>query len=334
MGYGTSSLTVLKQFVEQLPPDGSILELGQQNIEPGVSLDALLACARCIHSGDEAKARRILEHYDGSRQCPVSELFRDSPYRYTCLDLYPGEFTIVADLNEYEVPDSHKGRFDLVTNIGTSEHVTDQLSLFRAVHDFAKVGGNFWHSVPFTGYFNHGLYNYHPLFFVFLAAANHYDIVSLGLLDPWLPYTIEQYAGLGGAELWATHVIYSGDVSCHLRKTRAEPFALFTDFDRVAMGSSPDIAAGRCPDIWSEMLRTRYDLRIRHPELAEKTVPPNPNLGWVGTLLPGDLVRPVGDDNARFAVVTSNNGSRVTAVTTHEVVPEKWQLVSRARHHT
>jgi hypothetical protein len=94
------------------------------------------------------------------------------------------------------VPAEYRCTFDLVTNIGTTEHVTDQINAFRVIHEFAKPGANFLHSVPFAGYFNHGLYNYHPIFFVFLASANEYEIVHLGLSDPGTTY-----ATLGCAEL-------------------------------------------------------------------------------------------------------------------------------------
>ena len=57
----------------------------------------------------------------------------------------------------------------------------------RVMHDFARAGAAMVHVVPFTGYFNHGLFNYHPIFFVLLAAANGYQIDYLGLSLPDFP---------------------------------------------------------------------------------------------------------------------------------------------------
>jgi SAM-dependent methyltransferase len=324
MGYGGSGLMMLGQFVEIVPAGGAILELGQQNIEPGVPHDAVLGCARKIQP-DEDAARRAAERYDGINRCPISELFRGSQYRYRCLDLYAGEFTIVADLNAFVVPAEDRCTFDLVTNMGTTEHVTDQVNAFRVIHDFAKPGASFLHSVPFSGYFNHGLYNYHPIFFVFLASANEYEIVHLGLSDPGLPYTIPEFEPLAGADHWAGQVIYSGDVGCHLRKVHDRPFALFTDFDRAVMGQQPSP--------WNEMVRKRHDLRVRNPAVDPATAAANQGkLGWISRLAPGDLIRQR-QDNGRMAVVTGNYGDHVTAVMTFDVTnPSDWELVSRAQH--
>jgi SAM-dependent methyltransferase len=312
---------MLGQFVELLPQGGALLELGQQNIAPGVPHEAVLACARKIH-GDGSPARRVADRYDGVSHWPVSELFRDSQYRYRCLDLYDGEFTIVADLNKFEVPAEQRCTFDLVTNVGTTEHVTDQVNAFRVIHDFAKVGANFLHNVPFTGYFNHGLYNYHPIFFVFLASANEYEIRHLSLSDPWLPYTVPEFESLEGAHHWAGQVIYSGDIGCHLRKVHDRPFELFTDFDRAVMGQRPSP--------WNEMVRKRHDLRIRNPAVNPASIAGT--LGWISGLVPGDLIRQP-NHNGNVAIVTENHGDHVTAVMTFEVKdPAEWELVSRAQH--
>jgi hypothetical protein len=324
MGYGSPSfINLLGQFVEAMPPNGAILELGQQNIEPGVAFEAVTALAHKIHKSEDA-ARRAAACYDGISRCPMSELFRGSDYRYKCLDLYPGEFTIVADLNAYAVPPEHRGTFDLVTNVGTSEHVTDQVNTFRVIHDFARPGADFLHSVPFCGYFNHALYNYHPIFFIFLAAANAYEIVHLELSDPWLPYTVPEFEPLAGSQHWAGQVIFSGEIGCHLRKAHDKPFQLFTDFDRAAMG--------QWPSPWVEMLRKRHDLRVRNAGLNPNNAAANRrNLGWISSLVPGDLIRQPDKDGV--AVVTGNYGDHITAAMTFEVTdPGKWELVSRANH--
>ena len=37
-------------------------------------------------------------------------------------------------LNTYRVPMMYRGSFQLITNFGTSEHVTDQINTFRVIH--------------------------------------------------------------------------------------------------------------------------------------------------------------------------------------------------------
>jgi hypothetical protein len=258
MGYGSGGLQLFGELVSGLPQNsGAILELGRQDIEASVTRDEVLNVLRIIHR-DEALARHALkDRFSGEPRWPASELFRDSPYRYRCLDLYPGEFTIVADLNSYSVPERERAQFDLITNIGTTEHVTDQVNAFRVMHDFGKVGTRFAHSVPFTGYLNHGLYNYNPLFFVFLSAANEYEIQTMGLSPPWLPYTVPRMAGVLGCEYWEDTKFECGDITTILRKIHDRPFQLFTDYDQSVMERM------KLPYPWGDMLRNRHDLRVR-----------------------------------------------------------------------
>jgi hypothetical protein len=258
MGYGATAISqTLPELLGLIPREGSILEFGQQNLEPGLSRDDVLRGTRTIFPSNEVAAQSAADRYDGINRLPVGELFRGSTYRYRCVDLYPGDFTIVVDLNRYSVSEEWRSQFDLITNFGTTEHITDQVNAFRVMHDFASAGCRFAHAVPFTGYLNHGLYNYHPLFFVFLAVANHYTIEHLGITGPWLPYTLPRFEGTQIGEGWDNYVFQSAEVTCLLRKEHDEPFELFTDFDQAVMGKL------ELPEPWATMLRQRHDLRIR-----------------------------------------------------------------------
>jgi hypothetical protein len=250
------SLIFLADKLSALPSGGAVLEFGAQEVNSGTSKDDVLYCARASHQGDEKAALKASACYDPAKPMPMSALFIDSPIRYRCIDLMPGPTTIVADLNTFSVPQEDRGTFDLITNWGTSEHVTDQVNAFRVIHDYARVGTLMIHMVPFCGYFNHGLFNYHPVFFVFLAHANGYKIESLELSGPHLPYTIPEIDGLIGCSQWQSRQ-ESGILGCLLRKTSDAPFKLFTDFDQAAMGRLA------VPEPWAAMIRERYDLRIR-----------------------------------------------------------------------
>lgn len=257
MGYSAGALSHLTWLVRQLPSHGALLELGAQDINAGVPSSVVEDCARAAHPNDLAAAHGAAQRYDPSKPMPVSELFRRSPYRYRCIDVMPGPATMKIDLNRYAVPWHRRATFDLITNFGTSEHVTDQVNTFRVIHDFAKVGARFVHSVPFAGYFNHGLFNYHPAFFVFLANANEYEIESMALSEPHSHYTIPTVEGLGGTGLWRD-VQQSGMLTCVLRKTRPRRFNLFTDYDQAVMNRLP------LQPPWDAMIRDRYDLRVRN----------------------------------------------------------------------
>ena len=89
---------------------------------------------------------------------------------------------LVMDLNEsLRSRYGYRETFALVTNCGTSEHVFDQRAFMQNAHELAKVGGIIAHAVPFLNYVNHGFYNYHPGYFLDLAAANRYEVCAIGL---------------------------------------------------------------------------------------------------------------------------------------------------------
>jgi hypothetical protein len=254
VGYGFKALNELAALIPRVPRDGGILELGAQDINADVPRDVILSALHAIH-GDNIPPS-ALSKFDGSGPWRAGDLFRDSSYRYRCIDLFQGEFTIIVDLNTFQVPEADQNSFHLITNQGTTEHVADQINCFRVIHDYAAVGATILNAVPFTGYFNHGLYNYHPLFFVFMAHANNYEIEHLELQEPHFPYTIPGTSCIG-AHSWSSTVIQSGIVVAELRKMIDAPFKLFTDFDQAAMGRM------KISEPWASVIRDRYDLRVR-----------------------------------------------------------------------
>jgi len=97
--------------------------------------------------------------------------------QYLALDVNTRMSAIVADLNSpVDLPP-----VDLVTNNGTGEHIFDQASVFRNAHDLCAVGGFMIHCLPMTPWVNHGFYNYNPILFRDIAAANGYKVHWLSL---------------------------------------------------------------------------------------------------------------------------------------------------------
>ncbi|MGH9869991.1 MAG: methyltransferase domain-containing protein [Candidatus Polarisedimenticolia bacterium] len=104
--------------------------------------------------------------------------------RYEAIDINSRFGSHVMDLNKDLDRDYGFSRqYDLVVNTGTSEHVFNQAAFLRNAHHLAAPGGLMLHVVPFTGYTNHGFYNYQPGLFYDLAAANAYDVVRVRLAD-------------------------------------------------------------------------------------------------------------------------------------------------------
>jgi SAM-dependent methyltransferase len=105
--------------------------------------------------------------------------------KYQCVDVDGRDGSLVLDLNFDTTPQEHKNRYDLVTNHGTSEHILNQLNVFRVMHEFAKPGGIMIHAVPFTVHLEHGFFNYQPNFFESLARYNSYETLGLWVGPDW-----------------------------------------------------------------------------------------------------------------------------------------------------
>src|SRR6202008_3458775 len=93
------------------------------------------------------------------------------------IDGSPG--SIPLDLNYDSVSKDELGRYQLVTNFGTTEHVANQLNAFKVIHDLVRHGGVMIHHLPMQGMLNHGLVNYNPKFFWMLARSNGYKWLYL-----------------------------------------------------------------------------------------------------------------------------------------------------------
>jgi len=88
---------------------------------------------------------------------------------------------IRIDLNHDTVPSSLRNKFDLLLNLGTSEHVANQGNAFQIMHDLVHIGGVMYHEVPAGGLIDHGFVAYQPKFFHALCRENDYELIFLKL---------------------------------------------------------------------------------------------------------------------------------------------------------
>lgn len=127
-------------------------------------------------------------------------------------ELYVKEY-IPIDLNgengaqkwDLSKPLKTKRTFSVVTDFGTSEHVSDYYQCFVNIHKLCEVGGLMIHENPKTGNWpQHGLNYVTTEFYRQLAQAAGYDIIDLG-----------EHAAMG-------NTIDGWNIFCILRKTREE----------------------------------------------------------------------------------------------------------------
>ncbi|MGJ4950627.1 hypothetical protein [Bradyrhizobium sp. HKCCYLS20291] len=109
----------------------------------------------------------------------LSELLGHTTIDYVSYDVCPGHKTQVFDLNREDVSGDQRGTFNVALNFGTSEHIINQVNLFKVMHDALNVGGVSVHQNPSIGSVNHGYFCYHPRFFDDLQLANGYEKVDL-----------------------------------------------------------------------------------------------------------------------------------------------------------
>lgn len=102
---------------------------------------------------------------------------------YTCYEVCGERAFRFFDFNSDSVIPSEKNKYDLILNMGTSEHIANQFNFFKSCHELCKENGSILHIVPFSGYLHHGFFNYQPKFFFRLAEYNKYSVQDFFFFD-------------------------------------------------------------------------------------------------------------------------------------------------------
>jgi hypothetical protein len=186
---------VLSSFREHglLPPRPRVLELGESNWYGDVSVDQLEQEIRRLLTDPHQRDAQLLalkQITGANRPGILYELARlffvaiVQADEYTSIDPGTPSSRYRFDLNQ-PVPIAE--RFDLLLNIGTAEHIFNVQQFFKTAHELTLPGGLMMHSSPFTGWPDHGFFNFQPTFYFDLARANGYEILSFicGKLKPF-----------------------------------------------------------------------------------------------------------------------------------------------------
>lgn len=189
MSFNVITARSVLAVLEHLPPSPTVLELGNQTF--GLAdklLQKIVAEARTM-SGGRAVDFGALESLIGmsveDRSPQTESFYRALGFeRYVAIDVNSRYGSLIMDLNT-NLGDNYGFRdtFDLVTNNGTGEHVFDQRAVFENMHDLTVAGGLMLHVMPFVNWLNHGFYNFNPVLFVDVAAANGYEVLRLSLAN-------------------------------------------------------------------------------------------------------------------------------------------------------
>lgn len=102
---------------------------------------------------------------------------------------------ITWDLNQ-PVPDAMHGKYDLIIDAGTSEHIFHVPHVMANIYAMLKVGGRIIHGAPTSNFVDHGFFMFSPTFFFDFYETNKFDIGACYLveifLDPDQPWNIHE----------------------------------------------------------------------------------------------------------------------------------------------
>lgn len=179
MGYAPSyfSAHVAKWLRERwLRRDSKIIEFGAQEFSGDIRESRQdIAHFLRSHGVEEACINEIA---DPNRPLLVSEIYRSLGVEYTAIDVDGAFGSLFFDLNSGRPPDEWRGAFHFVNNEGTIEHLINPINGFQVAHELLEVGGVARHSMPLTGWVNHGFFYPTPKFYGTLIGANNYELLE------------------------------------------------------------------------------------------------------------------------------------------------------------
>jgi SAM-dependent methyltransferase len=110
------------------------------------------------------------------------DFFENLGYRHVSIDWNGQDGALKRDLR---LPLWEElGQFDMVTNIGTTEHVSDQRGVWENIHHLTKVGGVYVGQCPYydgLSWWWHGTYYPTESFYGEFAILNGWRIERIGL---------------------------------------------------------------------------------------------------------------------------------------------------------
>jgi len=84
---------------------------------------------------------------------------------------------LTTDLSSDKTLLRHLNTFDIVFDIGTSEHVGNPFQSLLNAFDLVKPGGFYVYDLPYENWNNHGFFQFTPTFFSDLTRTNNYDLI-------------------------------------------------------------------------------------------------------------------------------------------------------------
>ncbi len=259
MGIGVETLRLLTNLRKEghLRRRMAIVEIGAQQLAASFLQRDMLTRLGYMYgidteppilSGREVRlVHGDIEHLERDAQ-PARDFWNWIGYEYASIDIDGTPGSIPLDLNVDAVPEDWVGRFDLVTNFGTTEHVANQMNAFQIVHDLTAVDGIMVHALPAQGMMNHGLINYNFKFFWMLARSNGYAFVYAdftGGQSFGLPDNVVDFLGRYNTapdKIGLQSKVVDGGLTVVMKKLYDIPYVPPLDVPSGAAADDPDLA--------------------------------------------------------------------------------------------
>ena len=212
MGISVSTIELLLRLrtAGYLTPGGAIVEIGAQQLgsscvahperlqQLGRAFGINQPFSLAVPEGLSQAAYPSVQHIDFTAPF-ARDFWHWLGFEYAAIDIDGSPESIPLDLNYDSAPQEVKGKYKLVTNFGTTEHIANQLNAFNVIHDLTAPNKLIIHEVPTQGMFNHGLVNYNFKFFWLLIRSNGYKVIHADFMPAQeyydLPGNIEEFLG-------------------------------------------------------------------------------------------------------------------------------------------
>lgn len=136
----------------------------------------------------------IRYNYDSHGSFSAKPFFQHLGIDHTSIDINGKDGAIYFDVRNDIRELFGNQRFDVVTNLGFTEHVGEgdveenllinQYKVFSSLHNVGSVNSLYFHDLPMIGsHFQHGVAHYNTSFFRAMAARQKYEIIVLFVTD-------------------------------------------------------------------------------------------------------------------------------------------------------
>lgn len=177
MGIHTFSFSLLVDLKSSFPSlGGSILQLGRQDVH--------LTGKKAAQVFRDFGLRPAAELVPSDQALDDQTVFRSLGFqKVESVDFSEYEHpTWTHDLNHPAPPQRH-GRYDMVFDGGTLEHIFDVPEALRNTARFLKEGGFVAHLSPCNNWFEHGFYSFNPALFCEYYQSCGFQILKSALVE-------------------------------------------------------------------------------------------------------------------------------------------------------